>query len=116
MNAAMLDRIDRAITALPRSRDGNCLAMTLIGNEAKWVQYVVGGTINAAYPFAAPPAAMLPAFALAVPLRGWQAGAYAAFDLGPARVAAAVSFIDRYFEYVLGCGPDYQLGFEVVEI
>ena len=84
-----------------------CATLALMGNSQAWVQFV-GGVLNAAYPTAADPAELLAELGSAT-LQNWEPGNFltVALELGDALSIA--TWIDRYFEKVLGAGSAYAL-------
>jgi hypothetical protein len=81
-----------------------------------WVQ-VIPGTVNMAYPFDDDPLDRLGACGVDAPpaldLIEWDAGSYAAFDVGGVPARDQALFVDRLFVLVLGCDDEYELATSV---
>ncbi|WPH17059.1 hypothetical protein [Variovorax paradoxus] len=81
-----------------------CATFEVAGHADKWVQFH-GVTLNAAYPRAEHPSAVLAA--LGGRLKEWAPGISLTVALPTDEARTIAKWIDRYFETVLGASDDY---------
>ena len=91
-----------------------CASFSIERDENKWLQFTTD-LINAAYPHQAVPADFQDLFA-GREVIAFEAGLYVTIRMTFADVRTASNWIDAYFQQVLGCGEDYPLELELVEL
>lgn len=118
MNADRLARISSVVRKVFESpSEGTCATFEVVGKRDFWAQ-VMKGTLNAAYPFEAPPESRLREVLACLPgsmVTTWEASNFVTvmFESGnPGDVAKA---IDRFFLDVLDAG-DYSVDCRLEEM
>jgi hypothetical protein len=88
-----------------------CATLEVAGDPARWIQFT-DGAVNAAYPHAADPAAMLARLGNAK-LEEWQPNKFMTVRLSVTDPVEIAWWIDQYCETVLVGGEAYALNIKV---
>ena len=107
MSADQVAEIALAIREALAGGPDLCATFALAGQPQAWLQFV-DGVVNAAYPAAAKPGAVLAELGSAT-LQNWEPGKYLTVELALGDARTIAKWIDRYFEKVLGAEPEYAL-------
>ncbi len=91
-----------------------CATFSLSGKSEHWVQFV-DGTVNAAYPLAEEPSALIVRMENAL-LESWEPHQYLTVKLSLADARSISNWIAQYFEEVLGAFGDYSLDASVEQL
>lgn len=95
-------------------RADTCATFSLAGKSDHWVQFV-DGTVNAAYPLANEPSALLAQMGNAL-LESWRPHQHLTVKLAIADARSISKWIDQYFEQVLGTPGDYSLDVSIEQL
>jgi hypothetical protein len=87
--------------------DKLCATFEITGDESRWVQFV-GSVVNAAYPLAADPDALIARLGNAV-VESSEPGKYVTVRLQITSALAIAKWIDGYFRHALGSGSEYSI-------
>ena len=114
MSADQIAAMSPAISEVFSGGNDLCVTFAIAGQPASWVQFT-NGAVNAAYPHAAEPGAIL-ATLHPVILEGWKAGQFLTVRMPSADAHGAATWIDKYFEKVLAAGASYAIDVKVQKL
>lgn len=109
MSADQIAEISPAIREVLAGGPDLCATFEITGDAASWVQYS-DGVVNAAYPHAVDPRAMLAAIGDAsIEALEWESAKYLTIKMPNVDARAVAKWIDQYFVRVLRAKADYSI-------
>jgi hypothetical protein len=116
MSADQVAEISPAIREVLAGGPDLCATFEIAGDAASWVQYS-DGVVNAAYPHATDPRAMLAAIGdLSIEELEWEPGKYLSVKMVGVDARGIAKWIDQYFAQVLRAKPDYAVDVSIVNL
>lgn len=111
MGVAQIAKIIPKIREVMQDPAQRCATLEVAGDAARWVQFT-DGAVNAAYPHAAQPAAVLARLGNAR-LEEWEANKFVTAKLSLTDPVEIAYWLDQYLETVLVGGAAYALTIKV---
>ena len=111
MGVAHIAKIIPKIREVLHDPAQRCATFEVAGDPARWIQFT-DGAVNAAYPHAGEPAAMLARLGNAA-LEEWEANKYMTVRLSLTDPVEIAYWLDQYLETVLVGGSAYALTIKV---
>ncbi len=114
MSADQIAEMSPAIREVIEGGDDFCATFEIVGAPASWVQFT-HRAVNAAYPRATEPSALLATFGCVI-LEGWDANKFLTVRMPSADARGVATWIDQYFEKVLKAKTGYALNVKIEKL